>query len=81
MRASDSRASILGVVPEATSAWNPEIAPHAIVMKQNGNSLPANTGPLPSMNCVSAGSCTGGCTASRPAASIATVPILMNAER
>ena len=36
-----SRASIIfGVVPLAISAWKPEIAPHAIVMNPNGNSLP-----------------------------------------
>src|SRR3989475_12083543 len=60
-RASDSRAIILGVVPEATSEWNPEIAPHAIVMNANGNSFPANTGPSPSVaNGVSAGMRSGG---------------------
>jgi len=44
-----SRARSLGVVPEATMEWNPEIAAQAMVMKQNGNTGPANTGPLPSM--------------------------------
>ena len=34
--ASVSFESILGVVPEETSAWNPEIAPQAIVMKTKG---------------------------------------------
>ena len=43
------------MVPDAISAWKPEIAPQAIVMKQNGKSLPAKTGPLPSMKRVSAG--------------------------
>ena len=43
-------------MPEATREWNPEIAPHAIVMNANGNSLPANTGPSPAVaNGVSAG--------------------------
>src|SRR2546425_11646623 len=60
-RASLSRAIILGVVPEATSEWNPEIAPHAIVMNANGNSFPANTGPSPNdANGVSAGIRSGG---------------------
>src|SRR2546426_9086651 len=60
-RASDSRAIILGVVPDATSEWNPEIAPHAIVMNANGKSFPANTGPSPSdANGVSAGMRSGG---------------------
>src|SRR5256712_11164976 len=62
-RASLSRAIILGVVPEATSEWNPETAPHAIVMNANGNSFPANTGPSPSdANGVSAGIRSGGRT-------------------
>src|SRR2546421_12449123 len=52
---------IFGVVPDATSEWNPEIAPHAMVMNANGNSLPANTGPSPSVaNGVSAGIRSGG---------------------
>ena len=38
----------MGVVPEAMSAWNPEIAPQAMVMKANGNTLPAKIGPVPS---------------------------------
>ncbi|CKU14961.1 Uncharacterised protein [Mycobacterium tuberculosis] len=29
------------------SASNPDSAPHAMVMNRNGNSEPANTGPLP----------------------------------
>src|ERR1017187_9397290 len=40
-QACDSREIILGVVPEEISAWKPEMAPHAIVMKQKGNTLPA----------------------------------------
>ena len=35
----------LGVVPLAMSVWKPEIAPQAMVMKQNGNTLPATTRP------------------------------------
>ena len=46
MRASVSRSSILGVVPLATSAWKPEIAPHAMVMNTNGKTLPAKIGPV-----------------------------------
>ena len=80
-RASVSRSSSLGVVPLAISEWKPEIAPQAIVMKQKGKTLPAKTGPLPSMKRVSAGSSTGGCTASSPAASSAIVPIFTKAER
>src|SRR5687768_17721179 len=38
MRTSVARAITFGVVPEATSAGNPEIAPQAGVMERNGNS-------------------------------------------
>ena len=55
MRACDSRWIILGEVPEAMRAWKPEMAPQAMVMKQNGKIFPANTGPLPSMKLVSGG--------------------------
>lgn len=40
-----SFARSFGVVPDAMSEWNPESAPHAIVMKRNGNNDPANAGP------------------------------------
>jgi hypothetical protein len=80
-RASLSRRSILGVVPDDTSAWKPLIAPQAIVMKQNGKSLPANTGPVPSTKRVTAGSLRGGSTSRMPRASRSTVPIFMNVER
>ena len=53
----------------------------AIVMKQNGNTGPAKTGPEPSMKAVSAGSCTGGCAIASPSASSATVPSFTKAER
>src|SRR5260221_14694076 len=56
-----SREIIFGVVPEATSDWKPEIAPHAIVINANGNSLPAKTGPSPAVaKGVSAGIRSGG---------------------
>ncbi len=81
MRASLSLSSILGVVPLDTSEWNPEIAPQAIVMKQNGKSLPAKTGPVPSTNFVTAGMWSWGSVRTIPTASAATVPILMKVER
>ena len=81
MRASGSRSSSFGVVPDEMSAWNPEIAPHAIVMKAKGKSLPANTGPVPSMNRVSGGICSGGSTTRMPIASAKTTPSFTNAER
>jgi hypothetical protein len=81
MRASGSRMRSFGVVPEETSAWKPEIAPQAMVMNANGNTLPANTGPVPSVNCVSAGIWSGGNTIRIPTASASTTPIFTNADR
>ena len=37
------------------SEWNPEMAPQAMVMKQNGKILPAKMGPLPSVKRVRGG--------------------------
>ena len=45
------------MVPEEISAWKPEIAPQAMVMKQNGKILPAKIGPVPSAKRVKAGNC------------------------
>ncbi len=56
------------MVPDAISAWNPEIAPQAMVMNANGKTLPAKIGPVPSMNRVSAGICSGGSTMRMPTA-------------
>ena len=80
-RASLSRVSIFGVVPDATSAWKPLMAPQAMVMNAKGNSFPANTGPVPSMNGVTAGSLSGGSTSRIPRASRRIVPIFMKVER
>ncbi len=80
-RASPSWRSILGVVPDATSAWKPLMAPQAIVMNAKGNSLPANTGPVPSMNLVRAGSLSGGSTTRIVTARSRMVPIFMKVER
>jgi hypothetical protein len=70
------------VVPEAIRAWNPDSAPHAIVMKTNGNSAPANTGPAP----LEANSVTGsffitGSVTMMPIASMTITPIFMNVDR
>jgi len=70
-----------GVVPLATSAWKPETAPQAMVMKTNGNSAPPNSGPLPSMNCVRAGIFSCGCVNTMATASNATVPSLRKVDR
>ena len=61
-RMCDSFSTIFGVVPDEISEWNPDTAPHAIVMKRNGNSEPANTGPEPSMKRVVCGIASGGAT-------------------
>ncbi len=71
----------MGVVPEATSAWKPLIAPQAMVMNAKGKSFPANTGPLPSMNCVMAGILSGGIAIKIPTASSRIVPIFMKVDR
>ena len=59
---------IFGVVPVAMSAWKPEIAPHAMVMKTNGNSGPGMIGPPPPTNCENAGACSVGWTMMTPSA-------------
>ena len=70
-----------GVVPLAISAWKPEIAPQAIVMKTNGNTLPPKSGPLPSTNGVSAGILICGCVSTIAIASRMTVPSLRKVDR
>ena len=70
-----------GVVPLETSAWKPETAPQAMVMKTNGNILPPNSGPWPSTNDVSAGILICGCNSRIAIASSATVPSLRKVDR
>ena len=72
---------ILGVVPLEIRAWNPEIAPQAMVMKQNGKSFPGTTGPEPSMNRLTAGNFKAGKTRNTPNASAKMVPSFMNVLR
>ena len=57
------------------------MAPQAMVMNAKGKSLPAKTGPVPSMNRVSAGIWSGGSTSRIPTASRTMVPIFMKVER
>src|SRR5215472_18622113 len=76
--ACDSRAIIFGVVPDEINAWNPDTAPHAIVMKQNGKILPAKIGPVPSVKRVNAGNCSSGRTNRIPTPSANTTPSLIN---
>jgi hypothetical protein len=80
-KACNSLPIIFGVVPEEISEWNPEMAPHAMVMKQNGKIFPAKMGPVPSVNRVNAGSCSSGRTKRMPTASIVTTPSLTNVLR
>ena len=82
IRTCDSFSIIFGVVPDATSAWNPDSAPQAIVMKTNGNSEPAKTGPVPSRaKSVTASFSSIGRAIRSPTASSAIVPIFMNVDR
>ena len=67
-RISLSRMTIFGVVPDAIRAWKPETAPQAMVMNRKGNSAPLNTGPVPSMNWVTAGILRSGLTMAMPTA-------------
>jgi hypothetical protein len=54
------------------------MAPQAMVMKQNGNSLPAKTNPEPSVKAVSAGIFNSGSTSNIPRARAKMVPSFMN---
>ena len=81
MGASVSSLSSFGVVPEEMREWKPEMAPHAIVMKQKGKTLPAKIGPVPSTKRVSAGSWISGRMTTIPSASRATVPSFTKVER
>ena len=70
------------MVPEAISEWKPDSAPQAMVMKTNGKSEPANTGPAPvKANSVTASVCSVGAVTSTPSASSAIVPIFMKVDR
>src|SRR3954454_12602735 len=78
---SDSLFRIFGFVPDPISAWNPEMAPQAMVMKTNGKSLPGMIGPPPAANCDTAGAEMGGATMMVPVTSEAIVPSFMYDER
>ncbi|MDR6175607.1 hypothetical protein QE366_002866 [Nocardioides zeae] len=69
-------------MPDEISAWNPERAPHAMVMKRNGKSLPANTGPSPDdANGVTASVESTGFASTRPTASSTITPTFMKVDR
>ena len=77
-----SFSTILGVVPEAISAWKPESAPHAMVTNRNGNSEPGHTGPVwPEANSENAGVSMRGCTTTMAIARPAITPIFMKVDR
>ena len=76
-----SRSSSFGVVPLEMSAWNPEMAPQAMVMQTNGKTGPVNTRPSPFTKDVTAGICRVGMTMMMATPSTATVPIFMNVLR
>lgn len=73
---------IFGVVPEATSEWKPDSAPHAMVMKTKGNIEPAKTGPSPrAAKSVTAGMCSVGIAMTTPTAIRPMVPTFMKVDR
>lgn len=64
------------------SEWKPDSAPHAIVMKTNGNIEPAKTGPSPRLaNSVTASIFIVGSATTTPIASSAIVPTFMKVDR
>lgn len=63
------------------SAWNPEMAPQASVMKTNGNSEPPMIGPPPPTYCVNAGMRSVGLTMATPTIRNRMVPIFMDVLR
>ena len=65
----------LGLMLLMLGGFSPLMAPQAMVMKRKGKSPPAQTGPLPATNCVSAGMRSGGAMMTMPMASAAIAPI------
>ena len=76
-RMSRSLSTILGVVPQQTMEWYPEIAPQEMVMNRKGHTFPGITGPLPWMNSVTAGILRTGLAITIPATRSSIVPTLM----
>ena len=66
---------IFGVVPVPMIAWNPDIAPQAMVIMTKGYTGPGTIGPPPWIKGVSAVIWKSGRTMKIPIASIAMVPI------
>ena len=64
------------------SAWNPEMAPQAMVMKAKGKSVPEKTGPPPPVaNSVTAGMSSGGRSTTIATPSPSTVVIFRKVDR
>src|SRR5262245_53539170 len=74
---SDSLSNIFDVVPEEIRAWNPEIAPQAMVINTNGKSGPAIIGPPPPTYWENAGASSVGLATRTPTANKRIVPIFM----
>ena len=81
VRAWDSLAIILGVVPLETRAWKPEIAPHMMVMKRKGKTLPGTVGPPERNIPCTAGASSFGLAMIVPPTRRAIVPIFKKLER
>lgn len=80
-RISFSLPIIFGVVPVPMMAWKPDKAPHAMVIKTKGKTLPGMTGPQPLTYLVIAAIWNSGCTMHIPDASSTMVPTLRYVER
>src|SRR5262245_54193286 len=80
-RMSDSLFTIFDVVPDATMAWKPEMAPQAIVMNRYGNSEPRMIGPPPLMYWENAGASSLGFRIITPMTRSPMTPIFMNVLR
>ena len=72
---------ILGVVPDETRAWKPEIAPHMMQMKTNGKMPPWKVGPPFWKTGLSIGDGSTGLAMNTPTTSRTIVPILRKLER
>src|SRR5262245_11429991 len=78
---SDSLSTIFDVVPDATIAWNPEMAPQAMVMNRKGKSEPEKIGPPPPVYSDTGGSSSFGLRFITPMTRNPMTPIFMNVLR
>ena len=68
-------------MPDATSEWNPEIAPQAMVMNTKGKIGPGMIGPPPAMKPVARGISIGGAITITPTPSSTTTLTFIKLER